>query len=240
MTCEQYILDFSSSGNVFTGRDIYDAIGRDNISRQSINTILARMSAAGQIERVSRGKYSTPRAQNMFAPVLSSEATLLYNDIRVKYPFAAVCVYQGDWLSHLMHHMATNNAIYIEVERDVADVVFDYLRSQGKNAYYRPDKEIMYRYVDLSAQPYIVKILTTQSPLSKIGNVPVPTLEKLLVDLYCDKDFNYLQGAEYYHIMNAAQNLYELNIPSMLRYASRRNVKEKIAKIMEESKNDIG
>ena len=239
MTYEQYILDFSSAGIVFTGRDIYDALGRDNISRQSINTILARMSSAGLIERIARGKYAAPKTKNIFAPSVSAEAIQLYNDFRVKYPYTAACVYEGEWLSGLMHHIAANNAIYIEVERDAADIVFDYLRSQGKNAFYRPDKEIMYRYVDLSARPYIVKVLTTQSPLSKVEDVPVPTLEKLLVDLYCDKDFNYLQGAEYYHIMNAAQNLYELNVPSMLRYASRRNVKEKIAKIMEESKNDI-
>lgn len=110
------------------------------------------------------------------------------------------------------------------------------MREKGKEAYFRPDGEFIYRYIDLSKTVYIVKILTSQSPLSEIDGIPVPTLEKLLVDMYCDKDFSYLQGAEYYHIMNAAQNMYPLSKKTLLRYASRRNVKEKMEKIMAEVK----
>jgi hypothetical protein len=41
-----------------------------------------------------------------------------------------------------------------------------------------------------------VKPLVTEAPLTLDGKVPVPTLEKLLVDTRVDADYSYLQGYE--------------------------------------------
>lgn len=239
VTCEQLILDFAAAGHVFSSSDVVDSFGREEISRATVNTILARLCNAGKIQRISRGKYAALNVSKTFLPKLSGEAFITFKSVRKQFPYASACVYEGQWLSQFMHHVASNNAIYIEVERDAAESVFEWLRAESKNAYYRPDGNFIYRYINLGDGPIIVKALTSQSPLAETNGIPVPTLEKLLVDMYCDKDFSYLQGAEYYHIMNAAQNKYEINRPSLLRYASRRNVKEKMIKILEESKNDI-
>ena len=56
----------------------------------------------------------------------------------------------------------------------------------------------------------------------------MPTLEKLLVDINADHDFYYLQGVEAFYILDNARSLYQLNTPKMLRYASRRGIREKM------------
>lgn len=239
ITCEQNILTYAASGNVFGSSEIMENLNRVDISRPVVNATLARMANEGKILRVGYGKYVAASGAKIFLPEVAPESVALFKEIKQKFPYASVCLYEGRWLSQFMHHVAINNATYIEVERVAAESVFEWLRGTGKEAYFRPDDEFIYRYVDLGRNVYIVKILTSQSPLSEIDGIPVPTLEKLLVDMYCDKDFSYLQGAEYYRIMNAAQNMYPLSKKTMLRYASRRNVKEKIEKIMEESHYDI-
>ena len=237
-TCEQYILDYAASGNIFGAEDIIGSWQRTEISRQSLNAMLARLVKLGKLQRVSRGRYAAdPR--KAFKPGLLQSTVDLYKSIEGHYPYASVCIYEGRWLFQFMHHLASNNSIYVEVERDAAESVFEWLRTKGVEAYYRPDGEFIYRYVDLGKGAVIVKVLTSQSPLHEDNGVKIPALEKILVDMYCDKDFMYLQGSEYYHVVNAAQNEYELNMPTLLRYASRRNVKDKIKKILEEAKNDI-
>lgn len=42
--------------------------------------------------------------------------------------------------------------------------------------------------------------LVSEAPLQKVSDVPMPTLEKLLVDILRDVDFFYLQGSESEHI----------------------------------------
>lgn len=40
------------------------------------------------------------------------------------------------------------------------------------------------------------KNLVSEAPLQEVSGVPMPTLEKLLVDILRDTDFFYLQGSE--------------------------------------------
>ena len=62
----------------------------------------------------------------------------------------------------------------------------------------------------------------------KIDGIFMPTLEKLLVDINADPDFYYVQGMEASYIIDNARTLYQLNTPKMLRYASRRGIREKM------------
>ena len=56
-TCEQYILDYAASGNIFRAEDIIGSWQRTEISRQSLNAMLAKLVKLGKLQRVSRGRY---------------------------------------------------------------------------------------------------------------------------------------------------------------------------------------
>jgi hypothetical protein len=138
-----------------------------------------------------------------------------------------------------MHHVASNQITYIEVEKDIAETVFHQLQDQGKTVYLRPDKDLIYNYIDLKTPVIFVKNLTSESPLQRISDVQISTLEKLLVAMYCDSDFYYLQGSEYYHIMHYARSRYAINLSRLKRYARRRNADNKIIPIFENCLYDI-
>ena len=61
-----------------------------------------------------------------------------------------------------------------------------------------------------------------------IDGVPGPSLEKLLVDIRRDKDFDYLAGEECSRMLENAFNMFPVNMTKLLRYAGRRGVRTEI------------
>ena len=92
---------------------------------------------------------------------------------------------------------------------------------------------MIYRYVDMDSRVFFVKNLVSEAPLQKVSDVPMPTLEKLLVDILRDADFFCLPGSESEHIFENAFNLYAVNRNRLFRYAGRRKAKEEILSILE-------
>ena len=64
-------------------------------------------------------------------------------------------------------------------------------------------------------------------------------MEKLIVDISKDPDFDYLQGSEFLHVLNNIKRIYRINEHRLLRYASRRSVREAIANALRETDHDI-
>lgn len=90
------------------------------------------------------------------------------------------------------------------------------------------------KYIDLSQENIIVKPLISESPLIDDDGVPMPTLEKMLVDTRVDADFYYLHGYENLEMLRTAITHYDVNQTRLLRYADRRNEKESILKDLKE------
>jgi hypothetical protein len=67
-----------------------------------------------------------------------------------------------------------------------------------------------------------VKPLVTESPVAEVNGVPSPMLEKLLVDILKDSDFDYLHGAEYDYMLENAISQYRISTSRLTRYARRR------------------
>ena len=62
------------------------------------------------------------------------------------------------------------------------------------------------------------------------------TIEKMLVDMYCDKLIQCTYSkAEYPSVLERVIKTYKVERPKMLRYAGRRNRAAEIKKLMEES-----
>ena len=95
-----------------------------------------------------------------------------------------------------------------------------------------PNKDIAYRYVDMDNKTIFVKNLVSEAPLQEVSSIPMPTLEKLLVDILKDSDFFYLQGSESERIIENAFKMYSVNHSCLFRYSSRRKVKEKLLSIL--------
>lgn len=191
-----------------------------------MNCLLSRMVSKGEIVRTARGVYAMAGHKNRFAVELTAEELELARALKVNFPFAPLCVYNGKCIAPLLHHLSNNNMTYIETDRQVMESVFEYTKEHtGKGVWLMPDADMVYRYIDLGKGGIIVKPLVTEAPLQTEDGVSVPTLEKLLVDVNKDADFSYLHGAEAGRMMDNAKALYYMNITRLRRYAGRRGLK---------------
>lgn len=228
MNTADIILDFAGSRNTFTLRELSDYVSsREDISDSGILWHIKKLIKQNKLSRLSRGLYGKSLKRE-FAPILNDELKQLYDDIASEFPLIDIVVYSGQDVTALQHHISANNALYVEVTKEASEAVFHYLTDKKIKAYHKPDSDFMCDYVDLGEQIVIVKPLVTESPVREIDGVCMPALEKLLVDINVDADFYYIQGIEVSYIMDNARSLYQLNVPKMLRYASRRGVRQKI------------
>lgn len=228
----QGIMEFAGMHPYFGLQDLYAHLdGEADISRQTISWYLTKLIESGQLRRIGHGKYSKADKQQ-FAIVPTEEQRSLNEMLKQHWPYAHFCIYNGDVISPLQHLLSANNITYIETEREATSAVFNHLRDEGRTAYLRPTRELMYNYIDLSQPAIFVKPLITESPVQESNGVLVPTLEKLLVDLQKDADFFYLQEAEGVNIFRNALSLYTINESRLLRYANRRGLRKEIETII--------
>lgn len=228
MSTTDMILNFAGSRNSFTLCELADYVrSREAISDSGILWHIKKLIKQNKLARLSRGLYGI-FVKREFTPTVTAELKKLYGEIASEFPLIDICVYSGQDITALQHHLSANNAIYVEVTKEATETVFHYLADKKIKTYHKPGSDFMSDYVDLSEPCVIVKPLVTESPVKKIDSICVPTLEKLLVDINADTDFYYIQGIEASYIMDNAQSLYQLNTPKMLRYASRRGIREKM------------
>ena len=228
----QSIMDYAALHPNFGLQDLYAYLdGEANISRQTVSWYLTKLTESRQLRRIGHGLYAKPTKQE-FVIIPTDEERTLYDELKRLWPFANFCIYNGSVISPLQHHLAANNITYIETEREATSAVFNHLRDDGRTAYLRPTRDLIYNYIDLSQPAIFVKPLITESPTLQNEGVMVPTLEKLLVDLQKDQDFFYLQEAEGLNIFSNALSLYTINESRLLRYASRRGIRKEIETII--------
>lgn len=232
MSTADLILDFANSRNSFTLCELAGYVhDRENISDSGLLWHIRKLIKQNQLSRLSRGLYGK-QAKSDFMPSLTEDLRNLYADLTRAFPLIYIVVYSGNDINSLQHHLSANNAIYVEVPKGATEAVFHYLADKKIRAYHRPTEDFMSDYVDLAEKSVIVKALTTEAPIKTVDGVMMPTLEKILVDINADPDFYYLQGNEAFNIMQNALSPYSINTPKMLRYASRRGIRETMLTIL--------
>ena len=222
---EQHIIEFAKAHPLFTPADLYNS--NKEISRQYMQWSLVQLVSKGTISRVKRGLYKIAE-KPLFSYEVKEGTKQLHAFLKEAFPHAPFCIYDGECLSPLQHHLSYNALTYVETDRTVAEAVFHTLQDKRYKVFYKPDKEEFYKYIDISTPAIIVKPMVSDSPLTITDGVPGPTLEKLLVDIRRDKDFDYLAGEESSRMLENAFNMFTVNTTKLLRYAGRRGVRKEI------------
>lgn len=225
---ENAILEYAKSHKHFNRCEIFTYLSdKMPISKATLSWYLNVLTQKRLLARIGHGVY-TVADKNIFAPNPSEETKKVFSFLNENFPFANFCIYEGNIISPLQHHLSQNNIIYIETNREAIETIFNLLKDNGKTVYLKPDKNLIYHYIDLGEQAFFIKPLISESPLQIIDDIPTPTIEKILVDIHKDKDFFYLQGSESNYIFENAFNLFTINETKLLRYASRRGIREEI------------
>lgn len=227
------IIAYAESRPQFSVDDLISSVAK-GMERNTLSWHLSNLCKLGKLRRIGRGLYST-QIKTAYSVKASKKVRSLYRSLHKDFPFADFCLYDGPLLTPLLHDLSPNSTLYIETNRDVMESVFNHLgqKYQGR-LFLAPTKEMTSKYIDLAQENIIIKPLITESPLTEDDGVPMPTLEKILVDTRVDADFFYLHGYENLEMLRTAIAHYDVNQTRLLRYADRRNEKENIIKDLKE------
>jgi hypothetical protein len=128
-----------------------------------------------------------------------------------------------------MIHQPGKFNLLVEVEKEAVEPVYYFLKGKHEGVFVNPDERMYRDYISGERESIIVKMLISEAPIKKINNVNVPTLEKILVDIYCDTViYSSFQGKEMQNIYAHSFEKYTINLNTLSRYAYRRNKKEEI------------
>ncbi|MDE5808922.1 MAG: hypothetical protein K2H59_01410 [Muribaculaceae bacterium] len=232
------ILSYAENRDLFRFSDLFSYLNNIfEISKVTLSWYIRRLLDDNILFKLGRGVYTSRVAPTSeYIPRVSNKSLKVAKAISKTFPYINICVFDGENIADFQHHLSTNNIHYVEVDRDAVESVFHFLKQEGCTVYLNPDKDFAYKNIDISKEAFVVKPLISESPIMEIRGVKTPRLEKILVDILCDDDKDYLHGNEWYRIFENAHNMYYINRSMLLRYASRRNAKT----IIEGAINNLG
>jgi len=215
--------DYFQVEDLFVFYQSYDPI----VAKSTVNWRIYTLLKTGVVKRIGRGKYKCGNG-NTFTPQISEKALKINNLMKNNFPYLKYITWHISEINSVSQHLINKDTYYVEVERDAVDTVFEQLREKFKYVLRGKTNEDVY----FGESIIVVRSLVTGSPVQLVKNVPTTTIEKLLVDLFCDKEFEFLQGYELTHIFNNAFSKYTINVDKLLRYASRKAKRDQLSEFI--------
>lgn len=197
-----------------------------NIKQTTINWRVYTLIEMGVLSRIGRGKFILGRTK-VFHPEITTKLKSVYNKLMKEFPYVEICIWNTSILNEFMKHQPGVFYFIIEVEKDVTQSVFYFLKELKLPVFIEPTRDIIEKYLPIDKEAFIIKPLVSESPTQTVNGITTISIEKLLVDIFCDDVvFSAQQGSEMRTIFNEAFSKYTVNLSKMLRYANRRRKKE--------------
>jgi hypothetical protein len=229
------ILNFAFTHRVFTRKELIANLKSENQigSQGTFSEQLNRLLKSGQLIRFERGVYKLPDdARKDFSVVCSEEMRKINQQIKTQFPFVDYCLWSGSALMPYMHHIPNLKLMFVDVEREVAESVFNLLNSDSnKRVFLMPSLTDFERYISAN-EAIVIRPLISESPLQLVEGINTPTIEKILVDIVGDIEFSFLQGSEINHVYTTIFERHSVNKNRLLRYATRRGRKEEVEQLL--------
>ncbi len=189
----------------------------------------------GDIVRTGRDMYCIPEDNVMtYDHTYSELAQKLANIMSEQYPYLKFSIFELVQLNDFVNHQIANNVIYLYVETDAIDFVFDMLKKvyPGK-VLVNPTVDMFHKY--RTDNMIVLGKLTTEAP--KGSKEPWHTrVEKMLVDLLTEPLIMTSVGEnEYPTIYKDAFERYIVDEKKLFRYARRRKADKKTLKFIKEN-----
>ena len=211
--------------------------GGYTLSSASFYKKVQEMLKAGEIIRVGRNVYCLPSEEKAIYEHLYSALSLEIADILIEnYPYMDFSIFELVQLNDFVNHQIAHNVIYLSVDPEVTDFVFDTLKERypGK-VLLNPSVEFYHQY--WTDNMIVLGKLITEAPKGQQAAWHTK-LEKMLVDIMSEPLIQASVGeSEYPTIYEDAFMRYLVDEGCMFRYAKRRNADKKIRKLICEKTN---
>lgn len=227
----EFVISKLQYGKTYRRADIVSILKEEkgDLSNNSYIWAIGNLVKMGALQHTGRNQYSLPdgKQKNIYCPLYSEEAKNIRNKIEKKYPRVGFTIFESVLLNEFLNHQIARNTIFVQAEREISAFVFDFLRKNtDKMVMYRPSRKEYSRYW----QPDSVVILdwTSEAPLGRTSPHDV-TIEKMLVDIFCDKTIQLTySSAEYKNMVAVVYERYRVDTVRLLRYARRRHREKEI------------
>lgn len=243
MTTSEKILNYATmQGGTFRRKDLLCHIVEKypDINEGAVDLQVNRLVSSGVLKRNGRGRYIvTENRLPEFIYLPSEQEQGIFLRLKTKFPFLDMCVWSPRVLASYMLHVPNIAYSFVDVEKDGMETVFHALQDMrlGKNILFSPSAVDCERYLT-GTDSIVVRQLIGQSPLTEVNGCKVPRIEKILVDALGDNELSFAHGSEIYNIYEYARERNNVNMSKLLRYASRRNRKDKVEHIINAINND--
>ncbi|MBU1011778.1 MAG: hypothetical protein KKG99_02130 [Bacteroidetes bacterium] len=219
---------------VITTKEIADCyrLFEPNVKQTTINWRVYNLVQTGILSRIGRGKFNFGKGI-LYVPEITSKMKSIYNKLKKEFPYLKICIWNTSAVNEFMRHQPGLFYLMIEVEKEATQSVFYFLKEMNYPVFLEPKSDILEKYVPIDKEALIIKPLISEAPTQNSNGFETISLEKLLVDIYCDEVvFSAQQGAEMRTIFKEAFGKYVINQNRMTRYASRRRKKESFNKYL--------
>ena len=219
----------------FTSKDFYDAYSDSygEKTKDALDYALRREVTAGNIVHVGRNQYAYVKDKRVYKYEYSDVAGRVAVEIQKEYPSVNFQIFELTQLNAFVNHLYAHNTIFVSVENDAVDYVFDTLRDEHPGRIMiKPRVDEYFKY--LVDDQIVILRLPSESP--KGIDVPWKSrLEKILVDIMVDKLLTHIVSeGEYDSIFSQAFDRYLVDTSTMLRYANRKGAGVKFRDRIEE------
>ena len=207
------------------------------VNQTTINWRIYSLVQTGILKRIGRGKFGIGEEKN-YIPEISAKLKTTYKKLKKEFPYLDICIWNTSALNEFMVHQPGRFYILIEMEKEATRSVFFFLKEAKYSVFLEPTKDLLEKYLPEEKEVFIVKSLVSEAPLQNIKGINTASIEKMLVDIFCDDIvFSAQQGSEMRTIFKEALSKYSINESRMFRYADRRRKKESFIKYLNSISN---
>ena len=237
MTTTDYIVQYAArQGTTFRKKELAGWLENMGVPvGPGLQTQLERLVISGHLVKSGWGEYSLsdgtkPRLQLTLKP----ETKELAQYLKERYPLADFCVWDAASVIPFMLHVPNIKMTIVDVERLLEQSFPDAIREKYPSMMVLPNptQEEFIKFGN-TIDCLILHMLTTEAPVDSFEGLPVPTAEKMLVDIVLNPEFDFARGSELPRIYQEVFSNFDISRSRLLRYARRRYCEDKILHILE-------
>lgn len=207
--------------------DFYERSGQ-SVKPETLRVKLARLKSKGKIVSVGRGWYKL-NDKKLFEPQINLSFKRLHGKVRNNFPFLHYLFWGTEWLNAFSILQLYRNIIVIEVEAGSEEAVFSLVKdNHPSKTFLNPSENDWKNYMSDRNDSIVIKTMVSESPKEVFHNIKIARLEKILVDIYCDKLWQQVFSSELSNIFQAVCSEYAVNFSTLLNYAARRAKRDEI------------
>jgi hypothetical protein len=202
------------------------------VLKNTVNWRIFEMVKKGVLSRRAPGRFILGKSIK-FKPTITPRMKKVYSLLQSKFPFVDYCIWEANLLKEFTHHQINIDYTIIEIERSSMESIYYQLKDNLSNLVLEPTVKEFDYFLGGSKPFYIIQPLITEAPIQKINELKTITLEKLLVDVFCDNLWGNIRGNELVNVFNNSFSKYSINQSKLLRYASRKGRKKELLLLLE-------